>query len=77
MDAGSPDAMGYDAPYILKDAIERAKSVDKAKIRDAIRNSQYDGLCGKTQFAPNGDDEKAFLVCKIQSGKYIPVKRQK
>jgi branched-chain amino acid transport system substrate-binding protein len=76
MDAGSPEAMGYDAAYIMKDALERANSLDKAKIRDALRSSQYEGLCGKTQFAPNGDDVKPFLVCKISNGKYLPVKRQ-
>jgi branched-chain amino acid transport system substrate-binding protein len=76
-EAGSPEAMGYDAAYILKDAVERAKTTDKAQLRDAIRASQYDGLCGKTQFAANGDDIKPFLVCKIVDGKYIPVKRQK
>jgi len=77
LDAGQFEAMGYDAAYILKDAMERAQSLDKAKIRDAIRGSQYEGLCGKTQFAPNGDDVKPFLVCKLWNGKYMPVKRQK
>lgn len=77
LDTGQFEAMGYDAAYILKDAMGRAQSLDKAKIRDAIRSSQYEGLCGKTQFAANGDDVKPFLVCKLENGKYIPVRRQK
>jgi branched-chain amino acid transport system substrate-binding protein len=77
VDAGQFEAMGYDAAYILWDAISRAGSVDKVKIRDALRTSAWEGLCGKTEFSPEGDDVKAFLVCKLMDGKYIPVKRQK
>lgn len=70
-------ALGYDAAYILKDAVERAGSTDKAKVMAAIMSSHYDGLCGKTEFSPNGDDIKAFWVTKVQDGKYVPVKRVK
>ncbi len=70
-------ALGYDAAYILKDAVERAGSTDKAKVMAAIKSSHYDGLCGKTEFSPNGDDIKAFWVTKVENGKYVPVKRVK
>lgn len=68
-------AMGYDAPYIMWDAITRAGSLDKAKIRDALRTSRWKGICGQTEFSPVGDDLKAFLITQIRDGKYMPVTR--
>jgi branched-chain amino acid transport system substrate-binding protein len=70
-------AMGYDAPYIVWDAITRAGSLDKTKIRDALRTSSWKGVCGQTEFSPNGDDIKPFLITQIRDGKYIPITRMK
>jgi branched-chain amino acid transport system substrate-binding protein len=48
VDPDSLAALGYDAVYVLADAIRRAKTTDGAKLRDAIaRTRNFSGVTGK------------------------------
>ncbi|MEJ2716123.1 MAG: ABC transporter substrate-binding protein [Deltaproteobacteria bacterium] len=52
---GPPDAAavissGYDAVYILRDAIERANSLDPDKIVAALEKTDYQGVSGRLRF---------------------------
>jgi branched-chain amino acid transport system substrate-binding protein len=56
---------GYDALYVMVDAIERAGSLDSVKIKDALKASKFKGLQGEITF-------DTFDNFKNQ-GRYTPV----
>lgn len=41
---------GYDALYVLVNAIERAQSLDPVKIQQSLKQTDYDGLEGHIKF---------------------------
>jgi len=45
----------YDAVYIIADAMERANSIDPAKILAKMPSTDYQGLIGETEFDAHGD----------------------
>jgi branched-chain amino acid transport system substrate-binding protein len=52
------DALSYDVVYIIAAAAERAGSTDKAALRDALRETDYDGISGHITFDENGDAQR-------------------
>jgi len=44
----------YDGVYMLKEAIERAGSIDREAIIEALRDTDYDGVIQRYQFRPDG-----------------------
>lgn len=68
-----PDAMaalGYDAARILADAIQRAKSTDAEKIRDALEQTKdFSGVTGRITIDENHNARKPLLVLQIKGGK--------
>jgi branched-chain amino acid transport system substrate-binding protein len=68
-----PDAMavlGYDATYMLADAIKRAGAVDKEKIKEALANTKdFEGVTGKIALDKNHDPVKAAVVLRYKDGK--------
>jgi branched-chain amino acid transport system substrate-binding protein len=62
-------ALGYDALHILADAIKRAGSVDRAKIRDQIAvTKNYGGVSGTITMGPDRDPIKPVAMIKIDGG---------
>ena len=45
----------YDAVYIIVDAMKRANSTDPQKIASKMRDTDYVGVLGRTQFDQYGD----------------------
>lgn len=70
-----PDAYAplcYDTIMVLKAAIEKAGSIETAKVRDALQGISYKGLSGLISFAPNRElAQSNFIITKIEGGKYI------
>ncbi len=63
-------ALAYDAVCLLVDAIRRAGSVEREKIRDAIANTKgYSGVTGNITFDETGDPIKSVVVMQIIDGK--------
>jgi branched-chain amino acid transport system substrate-binding protein len=59
------------AVYVFKDAFERAGSLDKNKVRDAIAETELMTFYGKIKFAPEGNNiAKPMVLRQIQDGKY-------
>jgi hypothetical protein len=61
----------YDAFYIAKDAIERAGTIDKKAVRDAIENTNMDQMLimtetGKIQFSTGLDYHEIAPVTFIE-----------
>lgn len=64
-------ALGYDAAYVMANAIEEAGSTDQAAIVDALKNTNYDGVTGSMKFDEDGNPIKAVSIIKIVNGEYI------
>ncbi|MCP5467679.1 MAG: ABC transporter substrate-binding protein [Deltaproteobacteria bacterium] len=69
-----PDAMavlGYDAAYMLADAIKRAGSVDREKIRKALAETKnFDGVSGNITMDENRNASKSIVILKV-NGKEV------
>lgn len=60
----------YDAMMLLADAIKRAGSLDKSKIRDALANTKdFQGITGNITIGKNGDSIKQAVIVRIVDGK--------
>ena len=59
------------AVYVFKDAFERAGSLDKEKVRDAIAATDLATFYGQIKFAPEGNNiAKPMVLRQIQNGEY-------
>jgi branched-chain amino acid transport system substrate-binding protein len=64
--------LAYDALWLFADAIKRARSLDKIKIRNALANTrQFKGATGKISFNANGDPiNKGASMLKFENGQW-------
>lgn len=62
-------ALGYDAAYIMKAAIEKAGELDSAKIVEAMNATDYTGVTGHMTYDENGDPIKSVAILELQGGK--------
>jgi branched-chain amino acid transport system substrate-binding protein len=63
----------YAAVQILADAITRAKSLDRDKIRDAIAATDMMTVAGSIKFNPDGTGQVITVICQWQDGKQVLV----
>ena len=62
-------ALGYDALRILADAMRRAGSLDRARIRDEIAATKnFAGVSGVITMGPDRDPIKPVAMIKIDGG---------
>lgn len=64
-------ADGYDAVYIIKLAVEKAGTTDKAAVIAAMTEIELDGLTGHISFNDNGEPNKEAKFVEIVDGKYV------
>jgi branched-chain amino acid transport system substrate-binding protein len=64
-------ALGYDAMYIMLDAIKRAGSTNGAAIRDALVKTSLDTVSGKVTFDANRNPIKSAVIIEIKGGKQV------
>jgi branched-chain amino acid transport system substrate-binding protein len=62
--------LAYDAVNLLAEAIRRAGSTDRARVRDALANLEnFEGATGTFSFDDNGDPEnKKVIIIRFQDG---------
>jgi len=66
----SSTALAYDAVMLLTDAIRRADTTNKTKIREAIADTHdFQGVTGTISFDENGDPVKNAVIMEIKDGK--------
>ncbi|RPI34633.1 MAG: hypothetical protein EHM70_02245 [Chloroflexota bacterium] len=63
----------YAAVQILADAISRAGSLDREKIRDAIAAADMDTVIGHVKFNPDGTGQVIAVINQWQDGKQVLV----
>lgn len=65
-------AMGYDAAYLLVDAIKRANSVDSAKIREAlVTMKDFKSVSGNMDLSPTHDAIRGVVIIEMKDGKQV------
>jgi branched-chain amino acid transport system substrate-binding protein len=75
MEPSALAAQAYDSMGIFFEAIKKAGSLDRAKVRDAVNSINYPGITGQTTFDAQGDADKIFQKVTIQGGKFIQYKK--
>lgn len=66
----APEVLAYDAVMVLVDAIRRAGSLDRAKIRDALAKTRnFEGVTGKISFDADRRVRKAAVIMEIVDGR--------
>lgn len=74
----APDALaacGYDAAYLVADAIKRAGSVDRAAIREALASTRnLPAVTGNLTINAQRNCDKPITVLQVKGGKYNFVK---
>jgi branched-chain amino acid transport system substrate-binding protein len=72
-----PDAMvalGYDALYLLADAMKRAGSTDPAKVNAAIAGTKdFPGVTGKITLDEHRNPTKPAVMLQVRNGKFAYV----
>ena len=65
--------LSYDATIVMADAIDRANSLDRAKIRDALAKTKgFQGATGNITFDEYGDPlGKEVIILKLENGRRI------
>lgn len=67
---GAFSALGYDAVYVLADAIKRAGTTEGPKLRDALaKTKDFAGVTGVTTINDKRDATKPAAIIAINSGK--------
>lgn len=67
--------MTYDAVMLLADAVTRAGTKEKSKVRDALAaTSNFSGVTGNIAFSGTGDPEKPVVINKLENGGIVFVK---
>ncbi len=67
------NAAGFAALAVLKNAIEKAGSLDKEKVRNEIAKTSLDTIYGHIVFNPNGQIRGTSVVLQILDGKVYEV----
>ena len=62
---------GYDVVYIIAQAIERAKSTDPAKIREALEKTAYEGVVSKYDFDNLHQAHTDLFLVQMKKGKPV------
>ncbi len=70
-DASGFDALGADAYFVLVDAIERAKSTEGPKIREALASTKdFAGVSGVLNIGEDGNAKKGMVMLHVKEGKF-------
>jgi branched-chain amino acid transport system substrate-binding protein len=65
-------ALGYDAMMVLADAIKRAGSIEREKVRDAIAGTKdFPGVTGNITIDPNRNANKPAVVLQIHGNEFV------
>lgn len=69
-------ALGYDATFVMAEAIKNAGSTDRQAIIDALASIEYKGVTGTIRFDEQGDaTQKDIAIIKLVDGKHELVEK--
>ncbi len=65
-------ALGFDSVYLLADALKRANSSEKSKVRDSLAETKnFNGVTGKFSFDENRNARKPVYMLKVGNGRFV------
>jgi len=67
-------ATGYDSIYLAANAIKKAGTTEKNKVRDALRESEFDGIEGTYKFDKYGEGLQEVQFGIVKDGKPVAYK---
>jgi branched-chain amino acid transport system substrate-binding protein len=71
-DPDAISALGYDALYILADAMKRAETTDPAKVNAAIATTKdFPGVTGKITLDEHRNPNKPAVMLQVKNGKFV------
>ncbi|MCL1802594.1 MAG: branched-chain amino acid ABC transporter substrate-binding protein [Eubacteriaceae bacterium] len=71
LEPGAYATLAYDTIYVLKEAIEKAGTLDTGAVKDAVQNINYKGLSGTIKFTPDRELEISnFIIIQIVDGDF-------
>ncbi len=60
--------MGYDAVFVIAEAMKRAGSVDPAKVLPELKKTKYNGVIGPIEFDDKGDLKNGPITINVVRG---------
>ncbi|NTW72875.1 MAG: ABC transporter substrate-binding protein [Eubacteriaceae bacterium] len=76
MEPNALGALGYDAAYVMADAIKKAGATDADSIVKALQATEYKGVTGNIRFDDEGDAaQKDIAIIKLVGGKHELVEK--
>lgn len=69
-DPSAFSALSYDTVYLLKQAMEEAKSEENDKVVEKIKNIEFDGITGKFKFNKDNNPMKSASMMEIKDSTY-------
>lgn len=69
-------ALGYDAMYVVAEAIKKAGEFDRAKIAEALRGvTDYQAVTGTFSIDANRNARKPISILRIEGERFVPVRQ--
>jgi ABC-type branched-subunit amino acid transport system substrate-binding protein len=73
---GIIEAMAYDSAMVVFQTLRQTASDSRRDLKQALLQlADYDGVTGRTGFAPNGEAEKTMQMLRIKGGRFVQVQR--
>ncbi len=72
---GTYSAAGYAAMAVLAKGVEQAKSLDSAKVAQAIRELSFSSLIGPIAYDDKGDlQQQTIYIFQVKGGQFVQIK---
>ena len=69
-------ALAYDAVMMIADALERAGSTDRNRLRASLAQTRdFEGVTGRIRFNEQGDPVKDALIMEVSGGEIRHLQR--
>ncbi len=73
---GIIEAMAYDSAMMVLRTMRQTATDSRRDLKQALLQlSDYDGVSGRTGFAPNGEADQTLQVLRINRGRFVQVQR--
>lgn len=73
---GIIEAMAYDSAMMVFRTMRQTATDSRRDLKQALLHlSDYDGVSGRTGFAPNGEADQTLQVLRIKRGRFVQVQR--
>jgi branched-chain amino acid transport system substrate-binding protein len=71
VEPGAYSAYAYDAAYVFLSAVKKAGTLDPAKVKAAMMETDLRGASKEIKFRENGDSGSSYIVFKVKDGDFM------